>query len=278
MLQARTVDNPIRYEGAGLQTGRFYTVRILPAPQGSGIVFSVPIGASERVRIPATLDRVWLNDSMVSLRDKGVSIVSVEHILGILHGYRITDVEIHFDYLVEDNIFEVPSNIGDISRKILIYAFPLQSGYYEPLSFRHGAFYGENGESYHYTYGEEFCVVCTINFQNLFIRTESVYVDEVNCNFILSRARTFCTQDHLIKLQSKGFAKGAYESPIIIFKSDMSPEDINLSVIKECVYHKILDFMGDLYLAGVPVKGYFNLVNPSHRATHAFLKSKLGDI
>ena len=46
---------------------------------------------------------------------------------------------------------------------------------------------------------------------------------------------------------------------------------------KEFVKHKILDFIGDIFLLGSSIKGSFEIYKGGHRLTHDLMKSIMSD-
>lgn len=79
----------------------------------------------------------------------------------------------------------------------------------------------------------------------------------------LAPARTFGFLREVESLRSKGLIKGASLENALVFSDT---ETLNPPrMVHEPVRHKALDFLGDLYLAGVPYQGRFIVHRGSHR-------------
>src|SRR5215475_6746248 len=99
-MQEQTIGKPIEFSGIGLHTGERARLRILPAPEGKGIIFRrvdlddfelrADVGSVARVAYATTLMK------------KGVWISTVEHLLSALYGIGVDNA------YVELNNFEVP--------------------------------------------------------------------------------------------------------------------------------------------------------------------------
>jgi UDP-3-O-[3-hydroxymyristoyl] N-acetylglucosamine deacetylase len=93
----------------------------------------------------------------------------------------------------------------------------------------------------------------------------------------VSRARTFGFMRDTARLWSAGFALGASFENSVVFDEDrlLNPEGLRYS--DECVRHKVLDAIGDLTLAGLPLLGAYRSIRPGHKLNHAVLTALLAD-
>src|SRR5215470_7103018 len=99
-MHENTIAGPIEFSGIGLHTGEHATVRILPAPAGTGIVFRrIDLDNFELRADVASVARVAYATTLMS---RGVWISTVEHLLSALYGMGIDNV-----YVELDN-FEIP--------------------------------------------------------------------------------------------------------------------------------------------------------------------------
>src|SRR5262247_3766612 len=100
LMHEQTIASPIEFSGVGLHTGENATLRILPAPAGTGIVFRrVDLDNFELRADVGSVARVAYATTLMS---RGVWISTVEHLLSDLHGIGIDNA-----YVELDN-FEVP--------------------------------------------------------------------------------------------------------------------------------------------------------------------------
>jgi UDP-3-O-[3-hydroxymyristoyl] N-acetylglucosamine deacetylase/3-hydroxyacyl-[acyl-carrier-protein] dehydratase len=76
------------------------------------------------------------------------------------------------------------------------------------------------------------------------------------------QARTFCLEEEVKPLQDLGLGKGAnYDNTLVVSKEGIVNNKLRCE--DEFVKHKILDLIGDLYLAG-PIKGYIVAIKSGH--------------
>jgi UDP-3-O-[3-hydroxymyristoyl] N-acetylglucosamine deacetylase len=70
-------------------------------------------------------------------------------------------------------------------------------------------------------------------------------------------ARTFCLEEEVLYMQSKGLARGGSLQNAVVFSREKGVlNQQGLRDEHECVRHKILDCIGDLYLLGTPILGH----------------------
>jgi UDP-3-O-[3-hydroxymyristoyl] N-acetylglucosamine deacetylase len=93
----------------------------------------------------------------------------------------------------------------------------------------------------------------------------------------ISRARTFGCVSDVARLWSAGFALGASFENSVVFDETRLLNSEGLRYSDECVRHKVLDVIGDLALAGLPLLGAFRSVRGGHKLNHAVLTALLAD-
>jgi len=93
----------------------------------------------------------------------------------------------------------------------------------------------------------------------------------------ISRARTFGCMNDVARLWSAGFALGASFENSVVFDDTRLLNTEGLRYSDECVRHKALDAVGDLALAGLPLRGLYRSVRGGHKLNHAVLTALLAD-
>jgi UDP-3-O-[3-hydroxymyristoyl] N-acetylglucosamine deacetylase len=88
----------------------------------------------------------------------------------------------------------------------------------------------------------------------------------------IAPARTFGFLKDVQKLQEMGLARGGSLSNVVVFDDQRLLNREGFRYANECVRHKILDFVGDLALAGVPLLGYFEVHKAGHALHSTFLR------
>jgi UDP-3-O-[3-hydroxymyristoyl] N-acetylglucosamine deacetylase len=93
----------------------------------------------------------------------------------------------------------------------------------------------------------------------------------------VSRARTFGFMNDTARLWKAGFALGASFENSVVFDDQLLLNPEGLRYRDECVRHKVLDAIGDLALAGLPLLGAYRSVRGGHKLNHAVLTALLAD-
>ncbi|MGA8780623.1 MAG: UDP-3-O-acyl-N-acetylglucosamine deacetylase, partial [Terracidiphilus sp.] len=93
----QTIAEPLEFGGVGLHSGAPVTMRLLPAPAGSGIVFRRT--DLDNFEIPAIGRNVAKVSYATSLMRQGVLISTTEHLLSALIGMGVDNVIVEIDNL-----------------------------------------------------------------------------------------------------------------------------------------------------------------------------------
>jgi len=265
----QTIIAPIEFTGVGLHSGAPVTLRLLPAPAGSGIVFRRT--DLENYEISATARNVAKVSYATSLMRQGVLISTTEHLLSALVGMGVDNVIAELDNL------ELP--ILDGSALPYVEAF-LRVGIrtqrrrretvriLNPVEVREGnkfiGIYPGSGYSIRYT----------INFPApIGYQTACVDLAAETYGKAIAPARTFGYKDDEKKLRDMGLIRGASPECTIVLTPE-GPENGPLRFPDEYVRHKIVDLIGDLALAGRRIEGHVVAERAGH-AMHTALVSRL---
>ena len=117
-----------------------------------------------------------------------------------------------------------------------------------------------------------------IDFANAVIGRQSYLLDLSPERFRreICRARTFGCMNDVARLWSAGFALGASFENSVVFDETRLLNTEGLRYSDECVRHKVLDVIGDLALAGLPLLGAYRSVRGGHKLNHAVLTALAG--
>jgi UDP-3-O-[3-hydroxymyristoyl] N-acetylglucosamine deacetylase len=118
-----------------------------------------------------------------------------------------------------------------------------------------------------------------INFANPLISQQDICVafDAATFKAELSRARTFGLIDEVERLRAAGFGRGGSLDNVVVVSGDHILNAGGLRYADEFVRHKLLDAVGDLYLAGGPIIGRFRGVCSGHAHTRHLLAALFAD-
>jgi len=265
----QTIYAPIEFTGVGLHSGAPVTMRLMPAPAGSGIVFRRT--DLDNFEIPATGRNVAKVSYATSLMRQGVLISTTEHLLSALIGMGVDNVIVELDNL------ELP--ILDGSALPYVEAF-LNTGIrtqrrrretirvLRPVEVREGnKFIGVYpGSGYSIQYAIDF--PAPIGRQ-----TSSIDLAAETYGTFIAPARTFGYKADEQRLRDMGLIRGASPECTIVL-GPRGPENGPLRFVDEYVRHKVLDLIGDLALAGKRIEGHVVAERAGH-AMHTALVSRL---
>ena len=144
----------------------------------------------------------------------------------------------------------------------------------KPISVKIGDSFGEIRP-----YADGFRAEVEIDFTNPVIGQQS-YAFDLNPERFrreVGRARTFGLMCDVARLWSAGYALGASFDNTVVFDEERLLNTEGLRYADECARHKVLDVIGDLALAGLPLLGAYRSVRGGHKLNHAVLTALLAD-
>ncbi len=265
----QTIRSPIDLSGIGLHSGASVSMRLVPAPAGSGIVFRRT--DLDNFEIPANGRNVARVSYATSLMRGSVLISTTEHLLSALIGYGVDNVIVEIDNL------ELP--ILDGSALPYVEAFAAVGlkqqrrrreylRILKPVEVREGTkFIGVYpGTGYGIDY--------TIDFPRP-IGYEAFSTDLETGDYarLIAPARTFGFREDEAKLRDMGLIRGASADCAIILTAE-GVQNPPLRFPDEFVRHKVLDLIGDLALAGRRIQGRVIAERAGH-AMHTALVQRL---
>ena len=264
--------------GVGVHSGLPVTLTLGPAPVDAGFVFvRTGLEGSDR-EVLATAEQVIATEFATVLGDRDGPLVSTaEHVLAALRGMGVDNATIEIDGP------EVP--IMDGSAAAFVAAIE-QAGIVnqsaprrfiqilKPVAVAIGDSFGELRP-----HANGFRAEVEINFANPVIGRQVYSFDLSPERFRreIARARTFGLMGDQARLWSAGFARGASFENTIVFDDERLLNTEGLRYADECVRHKVLDVVGDLALAGLPLLGVYRSVRGGHKLNHAVLTALLAD-
>jgi UDP-3-O-[3-hydroxymyristoyl] N-acetylglucosamine deacetylase len=270
VLFEQTIAVPVECSGVGLHSGAPVTMRILPAPAGTGIVFRrVDL---DGFRIEAVSRNVAKVSYATSLMKQGVLISTTEHVLSAFMGCGVDNAIVDLDNL------ELPILDGSakpIVKMILAVGLKRQRRkrvylrMMRPIEFR-------EADKFIAVYPHDrYSVAYSINFPHPLIGRETFEVDLSNGSYVrdIAPARTFGFCEEADAMRNMGLIRGASMENALVLTRD-SLLNGPLRYPDEFVRHKVLDLLGDLALLGRRVIGRVVADRAGH-AMHAALVSRI---
>lgn len=276
MRYQRTIGRVASCEGVGLHTGEPGTLRFIPAPVDTGIIFNHKQDG-HKISIRAEASRVISTYFSTTLGRQGVTVKTVEHLLAALAGLRIDNLYIE----VEGP--EVPIMDGSAWPfvKLLREAKIIRQGRLQPhLKIEKPIVISEGDRSIRVSPSDNLSITYFMKFDHaLFPEQEYYYLDE-EVGFIekISMARTYGFLKDVERLRSAGLIKGGTLQNAVVIGEQGVMNEGGFRYPDELVRHKILDLMGDLALLGRPLMGELTVNQGGHglhtQLVSAILKNK----
>ncbi|MBI5184943.1 MAG: UDP-3-O-[3-hydroxymyristoyl] N-acetylglucosamine deacetylase [Nitrospinae bacterium] len=265
----KTLKRSVVLCGQGLHSGIKTGLILSPLPPDSGIVFC-DISTGETIR--AHLDYVDSTDFATGLR-KGKKVVrTIEHILAVLHMYRINNLLIKMG----DEVPIMDGSASDFCGLVEDGGLEEQDVFCEELvidKVYEAAFAETNGKSISIGPAESLSIHYTLEYPAPIGRQEFLFESAGKEYFKneIAPARTFGFLKDYGKLEEMGLASGGRLSNLILL-DDGKVLNTALRFPDEFVRHKILDILGDIYLLGRPVRGKITARMTGHRENIALLR------
>ena len=277
MLRQRTLKNLIRATGVGLHGGEKVFLTMRPAPVDTGIVFR-RIDLEPVVEMPAAATLVTETTLCTGLSCDGAKVQTVEHLMSALAGLGIDNA------YVELSAPEVPIMDGSSGP----FVFLLESAgiveqnaakrfirILKPVEVRDGDKIARF-EPY-----DGFRLGFTVKFNHPAIpdSLSRVELDFSTRAYIreISRARTFGFMRDLEYMRERNLGLGgSMDNAIVLDEFRVLNED-GLRYADEFVRHKVLDAVGDLYLAGHAILGAYEGYKSGHALNNALVRALLAD-
>jgi len=246
-----------------------------PAPPDFGITF-VRLDAARRP-VLATFFNAQESERCTVLRENEVEILTCEHLLSALSGLGIDNASISIDGP------ELP--ILDGSAKQYVDAF-LEAGIKEQDAEREYItldepfeYECESGASYRFEPSDKLIVDVEVDYPSAVVGRQVAHFEEgMDYASEIAPCRTFCFYDEIQPLIEKGLIKGGSLDNALVVKDDGYMNDTPLHFDNEIARHKLLDLLGDLSLAALPLKARITAVKPGHASNAEVINALVSSI
>ena len=264
MEMQQTVAGSAAISGIALHTGDRATVRVHPAPENTGIVF-------RRVDLPGKPEVHALASNVVEVQrgttiaeKSGGIVYTVEHIMSALHACGVDNC------IVEMNGMEPPICDGS---SLPFYEMIMEAGiapqnapavFFTPETPVWAV--GGRTQVVLLPDAEKLSVSCVTSFRNCPFDPQFFQYELERESYAreIAPGRTFVDYSDLRMLIGMGLCKGgSLDAAAIIHNGAIICKD-KLRFENEIVRHKIMDAIGDLYLAGCRIRGKLVAVCPGH--------------
>ena len=276
VLNQKTIKKKISISGVGLHSGLNANLTIKPAEPNTGIIFKRTDLNKNNIVIPNLFNVSNAAFCTTISNDNGVSVSTIEHLMGAFYGLGIDNAFIEVDNQ------EIP--ILDGSAKLFVEAIK-ESGIEisdSPIKII------KINKEVKFVDGTKIISIepskisldidFELKYKNPLIGNQQnlIKVYESDLDEVYS-SRTFCLFEDIEKLKKIGLAKGGSLDNAIVVKDDKVLNDGGLRNEKEFVNHKILDCMGDLYLSGYKIVAKIVCSQGGHKLTNQLLRKVFSD-
>lgn len=291
----QTLAREAEIKGIGLHTGKEVHLIIKPAPENHGIVFErrdlpgAPI-------IPADVDYVSDTSRGTTLKKDDAQVATIEHVLAALRGTGIDNAVVSLDApelpILDGSarfFVEAINAAGSVAQQAERKYFELKTNvfYHDPAK----------GVEIIAIPADQFKAKVMIDFNSKVLGPQHAqleHIDEFQSE--IANCRTFVFLHELKSLYHAGLIKGGDLSNAIVYvDKQINEEDkaflskifnrsellvthegmvnnVKLQFQNESARHKLLDVIGDLSLAGMPLKAQIIATRPGHAANVEFAR------
>ena len=271
ILNQKTIKKDFTLSGVGLHSGLVATMTIKPAKPNSGIIFKRVDITKDNIIIPNIFNVSSAVLCTTISNDQGIKVSTIEHLMAALYGLGVDNA------LIEIDNEEIP--IFDGSAKIFVEKIK-EVGIFESnqpikvilinkkIEFKEGK--------------KTICIEPNktsldidfeIKYDNSLIGTQRNLISVYNSDLTdIYNSRTFCLFEDIEKLKEMNLAQGGSLENALVVKDNKVLNDEGLRNKKEFVNHKILDCMGDLYLAGYKIVAKLTCSQGGHKLTNDILR------
>ena len=267
-----TLKTDIRINGVGLHSGLPVTLTIKPAPADHGIVFVRTDVRAAHADIPALWNYVVDTRLCTVIGNAhGANVGTIEHLMAALRGCHIDNA------LVELDGPEVPVMDGSSAPFVVALdeaGMQIQAAPRRAIRVLKEIIVEENGKRVCLSPGVGSSFSGQIEFNHPAIGKQFFTTCLVNGNFRheLAQARTFGFAEEVAALRASGLALGGSLENAIVLDRDYVMNAGGLRFADEFIRHKLLDAVGDLYLAGGPIIGAYEGFRAGHAMNNAVLR------
>ena len=203
--------------------------------------------------------------------DNGISVSTIEHLMGALYGIGIDNA------LIEIDNQEVPILDGSAKifvEKVLNVGIEVSDTPIKIIKIEKEIELSSNGKNIKIKPSKlSLDIDFEIKYTNPLIGTQRNSIDVYKSNLEdIYSSRTFCLFEDIEKLRSNNLALGGSLDNAIVVKDNEVLNKEKLRNDKEFVNHKILDCMGDLYLSGYKILGTLICSQGGHMLTNQLLR------
>ena len=264
----RTIKKTVEVSGVGLFFGKPVSLRLKPAPIDAGIRF-VRVDLTGNPCVLAHAKSIVNDTRRVLLKKNGAEVEGIEHMMACLAGLGVDNLEI------ELNEKEMPAGDGSSIKfvQLIKEAELVEQNAKKKLFASKDIVVVSDGNASIAIIpdGEELRVSYTLDFSGYCLNDKySITITTNSFCEQIAPARTFGFDSNINTFKELGIGKGITDDNTFVVRRDggfskplsMTPAELRFP--DECVRHKILDLLGDLYLSNITLRGHIIAKRSGH--------------
>lgn len=272
----QTLSRAISFQGIGAHSGEVANVTIKPAAVDTGIVFKrVDLGADNIIEASFKNVSNTLLCTVIS-NEAGAKVSTIEHLMSAFWGCGIDNAIVEID---SDEVPIMDGSSAPFVSMIQQIGVKSQNKFRKILKIENKVEFEHEGKKISIEPSDYFEVEMSLKYEDQCIGEQEYSFSEPNISYghEVSRARTFGFERDLLRLREMGLAKGSSLENAVGFNDNgvMNPEGLRYN--NECIRHKVLDCIGDLYLSAHRIVGKVKGVKAGHMMNIALLKELFKD-
>ena len=267
-----TIKKKVSFSGIGLHSGEQVNIILHPEEIDKGISFFY-----KKKKIPASWKNGQISQLCTKLKKDNIYLSTIEHLMSALSGLGISNI------IIETSSGEVPILDGSAKEyvdEILRVGLIDQKKTKKFLKIKKKvSFKSENKfiEMSPIT-EKKFIIDYTIDYKDDFIKKQNLRYEHSLDNYKkIYQARTFCLHKDLEQIFAMGLGKGGSLDNAIVVSGNKILNQGGLRYQDEFVKHKILDCIGDLYLAEHQILGKLITFGGGHEINLIILREIFKD-
>ncbi len=278
----RTIKKVVEFCGNGLFTGERVSLRLNPDAANTGIKF-IRTDLPNRPIIPASVGFLSNHLRRIMLKNNGAEVQCIEHLMAALSGMGIDNLSIELDGR------EIPAGDGSskIFTELIKNAGTLKQD--EPkrtFTVVHPITVNKGDASISaLPYDKGFLLSYVLDFNGAFLHNQcyNIELNDVNFGEEIAPARTFILSKYIEEFRKLGLGKGVTDDNSLVVHEDgritkpLSMTPAQLRFPDECIRHKVLDLIGDLYLTNVTLRGHIVAFKSGH-ALNTLMAEKIARV
>ena len=269
MEKQKTILSTVTLAGVGIHTGNKVSLTFKPAEADSGVTF-IRTDILGRPRIKACVQSLFSAPSgsaskfsrRSSIGNQDVQVQTVEHLMAALSSLNIDNIDVEID---NNEVCGLDGSAVNFVEALVKAGIEEQEKERYSLAVKEPICIQEGSSSITILPAKEFKISYTLDYDHPLLEAQflEIVINSESFKTAISPARTFCLESEARQLQDQGLGLGAnYENTLVVGSHGVVKNTLRFK--DEFVRHKILDLIGDLYLAGCPIQGHVIALKSGH--------------